>query len=205
MGEVNQQPRSVDHFAATPFTGVAPADGGAVGERGAEQTIALTRPLDEAQWEKVRTFVRRTTRDDLRLRFGQPLDFTDGVTLRRFFGIGGACAEQLWALDDAGDICGILHRVRTAPGAAELALIVRSDRKRRGLGEALLRAALARAAAQHLTILRAYVLGENGAMLRLARKVGFVVRQRTGFSVELEFNVQPVVVAAGAKRPEAFH
>jgi acetyltransferase len=205
MGEVNQQARSVDHFAAMPFTGVAPVDGGTVGGPGAEQTIALTRPLNEAQWDKIRTFVGRTTRDDLRLRFGQPLDFTDGVTLRRFFGIGGACAEQLWALDDAGDICGILHRVRTAPGAAELALIVRSDRKRRGLGEALLRAALARAAAQQLTILRAYVLGENGAMLRLARKVGFVARQRTGFSVELEFNLQPVVVAAGPERPEAFH
>jgi acetyltransferase len=205
MGGVNHQPRLTDDFATSRLVAVEPFGSGAVGGVDAKRAITLSRPLSEAQWEKIRTFVGRTTRDDLRLRFGQPLNFADDVTLRRFFGIGGACAEQLWALDDAGEISGVLHRVRTSPVAAEIALIVRSDRKRRGVGESLLRAALARAAAQHLTTLRAYVLGENGAMLRLARKVGFVARTRTGFSVELEFNLQPVVFAAGSERPEAVH
>ena len=161
----------------------------------------------------IRTFVGRTDREDLRLRFGQPLDFADDAILKRFFDIGGPCGEQIWALDDAGNIGGVLHRVRTSPSAAEVALIVRSDRKRRGFGEELLRAALARAAKQNLTTLRAYVLGENSAMLRLARKVGFVARSPTGFSVELEFNLRSAALLAqmqgrrgrGVPRPSPTH
>jgi GNAT superfamily N-acetyltransferase len=201
--EVNHQQPSVGHLAPRPLANGVPGGCRTPGNAEIGRTITLTRPLSEAQWRKIRTFVGGTNRDDLRLRFGQPLDFADDAILRRFFGVGGACSEQIWALDDAGDISGILHRVRTSPAAAEIALIVRSNLKRRGVGEALLRTALARAAAQNVTILRAYVLGENSAMLRLARKVGFVAKGRTGFSVELEFNLQPVTRGVRPEGPEA--
>jgi ribosomal protein S18 acetylase RimI-like enzyme len=214
MSQLNRELSSTGGLSMLPLPAVALLPKGwAPGDGDGGQTVVLTRPLGETQWQMIRTFVGRTDRDDLRLRFGQPLDFTDDATLKRFFDVGGACGEQVWALDDAGDICGILHRVRTSPSAAEIALIVRSDRKRRGFGEQLLRTALARAVEQNLTTLRAYVLGENSAMLRLARKVGFVAQKPAGFSVELEFNLRSAAFLAqmqggrahGPARPSPTH
>jgi RimJ/RimL family protein N-acetyltransferase len=95
---------------------------------------------------------------------------------------------MMWMLEEGGAICAIVHLARLSPGQAEIALIVRSDRARRGIGEALLRAALARAARQGLRTLSAVVLHENTAMLRLARKAGFVPCKSLGLTVELEFD-----------------
>jgi ribosomal protein S18 acetylase RimI-like enzyme len=206
MSELNGELSSTGGLSMPPLPAVARlANSWAPGDGDAGQAVVLTRPLSEAQWQKIRTFVGKTDRDDLRLRFGQALDFADDNTLKLFFDVGGACGEQVWALDD-GDIAGILHRVRTSPSEAEIALIIRSDRKRRGFGEKLLRTALVRAVEQNLTTLRAYVLRENSAMLRLALKVGFMPRKATGFSVELEFNQRPAAVWAqiqGVKRAAA--
>jgi acetyltransferase len=89
--------------------------------------------------------------------------------------------------------------VLISPREAEIGLIVRSDLKRTGIGETLLRTALARARQQNLQTLRALVLGENRAMLRLARKIGAVPRQSAGLSVELEFDLSQM--RAGAMAP----
>jgi RimJ/RimL family protein N-acetyltransferase len=149
----------------------------------------LAGPLGEAEWEMLRAFVRRTSREALRLRFGQTVDFTDDRTLRRFFDVAGRSGEMVWMLEEGGAICGIVHLVRLSPRHAEIALIVRSHCARRGIGERLLRAALERAAKQGLAALSALVLYENIAMLRLARKVGFEPRQSLGLAVALEFDL----------------
>lgn len=159
-------------------------------DAGEGRTVVLPRPLNENAWGMIRAFVGKTDRADLRLRFGQALDFGDAATLKRFFDIGGNAGELVCMLDEAGDISGILHRVLLSPSEAELAVIVRSDVKRTGIGEKLLRIALSRAAKQNLKTLRASVLRENGAMLRLARKIGFVPRKPCGFSVELELDLR---------------
>ena len=159
-------------------------------DAGKDRTIVLTHPLSEHEWAMIRAFVGKTDREDLRLRFGQSLDFADAATLKRFFDIGSGAGELVCMSDEAGDISGILHRVLTSPSEAEIALIVRSDVKRTGIGEKLLRAALSRAAEERLRILRALVLRENAAMLRLARKIGFVARKPAGFSVEVELDLR---------------
>jgi GNAT superfamily N-acetyltransferase len=79
-----------------------------------------------------------------------------------------------------------------SPTRAEIALIVRSDRARRGIGERLLRAALTRASGQGVAVLDAFVLYENIPMLRLARKVGFESHDASGLSVALEFDLRHV-------------
>jgi RimJ/RimL family protein N-acetyltransferase len=137
----------------------------------------------------VRAFVRRTSRESLRLRFGQTADFCDERTLRRFFDIDAANGEMIWMLEEGGAICAIAHLVRVAPGQAEIALISRSDRARRGIGERLLRITLARAAQRDLETVTALVLYENRPMLRLARKLGFEVRKSPGLTVELELKL----------------
>jgi acetyltransferase len=142
--------------------------------------------LRDAQWDKVRGFVRQTSREDLRLRFGHPLAFDDEFTLRRAFGIKSG-GEMLWSLDENGAIAGICHRVMTSPQEAEIALIVRSDVKGFGIGEFLLRAVLKHAARQGLKTLHASVLRDNAPMLRLAMKVGCVFREAHGETVEIAF------------------
>jgi L-amino acid N-acyltransferase YncA len=148
--------------------------------------VVLDRALTEPEWDKVRAFVWRTSRESLRLRFGQAADFRDERTLKRFVDIDGASGEMIWMLQQGGAICAIAHLVRVSPEQAEVALIVRSDRVRRGIGERLLRATLARAAQHDLKTLAALVLYENTAMLRLARKLGFEVCKSSGLTVELE-------------------
>jgi acetyltransferase len=136
----------------------------------------------------VRTFVQHTEREDLRRRFGYPLAFDDEATLRRAFGIKSG-GEMIWSLDEDRAIAGISHRVLISPMEAEIALLVRSDRKGFGIGEYLLRAVLARAARQGLETLTASVLRDNWPMLRLASKVGCVLRQAHADTIEIAFNV----------------
>ena len=128
----------------------------------------------------IRAFIGKADRDDLRMRFGQWLDFHSEPILKRFFDIDGKSGELVCTLDDNGDISGILHRVLS-----------------------LLRAALARALQQNLQMLRALVLGENRAMLRLARKMGALPRQSAGLSVELEFNLSQICAGAMTPLPAA--
>jgi RimJ/RimL family protein N-acetyltransferase len=195
--------RVQDEYAPNPRSPVPAAISGeteTVRQRGNVrhgEIIVLTRALTEPQWDKVRAFVRRTSRESLRLRFGQAADFTDDHTFQRFFNITGGSGEMLWMLEEGGAICAIANLVRLSPAEAEIALIVRSDRARRGIGEKLLRATLARAARQDLSTLSALVLHENTAMLRLARKVGFEPRKSFGLAVELEFDLARVRYGVG--------
>ena len=161
------------------------------------RAVVLTRPLTAAQWDLVRSFVSATSRDDLRLRFGQPLDLRDQATLARRFDIEEGKGELILMLDADGAIEGVLHRVGISPTEAEIGLLVRTDRKRNGIGKALLCKALSRAAGQRLKRLSAVILRENTPMLRLARKMGFALRLLSPQSVELEveLTLSPEVVA----------
>jgi N-acetylglutamate synthase-like GNAT family acetyltransferase len=175
-----------------PYSPVPPAPPAAtdIARRYAEiqpgDIVVLDRALTEPEWDKVRAFVRRTSRESLRLRFGQAADFRDERTLKRLVDIDGASGEMIWMLEQGGAICAIAHLVRLSPEQAEVALMVRSDRVRCGIGERLLRVTLARAAQHDVERLTALVLYENTAMLRLARKLGFEVRKSSGLAVELQ-------------------
>jgi hypothetical protein len=90
------------------------------------EVVVLTGALTESEWDKVRAFVRPTSRESLRLRFGQAADFADDHTLKRFFDIKSGSGEMIWMLEEGGDICAIAHLVRLSKAQAEIALIVRS-------------------------------------------------------------------------------
>ena len=111
------------------------------GESEPGDIVVLDRALTEREWEKVRAFVCRTSRESLRLRFGQAVDFHDERTLRRFMDVDSASGEMIWILEQGGNVCAIAHLVRLSPDQAEVALIVRSDRARRGIGERCAKAA----------------------------------------------------------------
>jgi GNAT superfamily N-acetyltransferase len=187
----HQTPPTVKTFhggAVPSIVAEAPTErcSGAASDR---DIVVLSAPLTEPQWDMLRAFVRGTSRESLRLRFGQAVDFADERTLRRFFAIAGSGDEMLWMLEQDGSICAVAHLVRLRSAHAEIALIVRSDRVHRGLGERLLRAALAHASTQGLCVLDALVLYENIPMLRLARKIGFAPHNSLGLTVALEFDL----------------
>jgi RimJ/RimL family protein N-acetyltransferase len=90
-------------------------------------------------------------------------------------------ASSLWIVSDEGGPVGQV-RLDLADGVAEVSLAVAPERRGQGLGTAMLSAALAAAATQWRggIRLRAQVLADNVASLRLFRRCGFheVVRRR---------------------------
>jgi GNAT superfamily N-acetyltransferase len=154
-----------------------------------ERIVILNRPLVEAEFDMVRAFVRRLERNDLRLRFGNPRDFDDEGTLRRAFDIKARAGEIVWSLDEAAAISGIAHCVRLSQKEAEIGLIVRSDLKRLGIGEYLLREVIVRSAKRGLKILSGWAFRDNRAMLRLAAKIGGVCRLANLQSVEWTYEI----------------
>jgi GNAT superfamily N-acetyltransferase len=187
----HQTPRTLKTFhggAVPSIVAEAPSErcNGTASDR---DIVVLSAPLTEPQWDMLRAFVRGTSRESLRLRFGQAVDFTDERMLRRFFAIVGSGDEMLRMLEPDGSICAVAHLVPLRSGHAEIALIVRSDRVHRGFGERLLRAALVHASTQGLCVVDALVLYENIPMLRLARKIGFAPHNSLGLTVALEFDL----------------
>jgi RimJ/RimL family protein N-acetyltransferase len=116
--------------------------------------------------------------------------------LRRFFDIEAGTAEIAWLMDKTSAIAGIVQRIAVSSSEAEIALLVRSDLKRRGIGEFLLRQILARAFRQGFRTASATIYRDNRAMQRLAAKVGYVIRKSSAFAIDLTFDA----AAAGTAR-----
>lgn len=146
-------------------------------------------PLSASEWSLMRAFLQQTHRDDLRQRFGHPFAVDDEATARRLFDIRAGSGEISWVTDAAGTIAGVAHRVMVSPAEAEIAVLVRSDCQRRGIGEFLIRALFRRAARQHLKTLHAVVQRDNRAVLRLAAKIGYRCRSSSARTVDLVFDI----------------
>lgn len=134
-------------------------------------------------------FFRRLDRRDVRLRFGLPR-FSAGSRPARVSPNEGA---SFAALDGASVIVGVLDLVCQAAGTAEVALVVRADCRRRGIGRALLGQAIEWAAGRGLSQLVGYVLHENQPMLALAHATGFESIRSNSYFVEVR---RPVAAAA---------
>jgi acetyltransferase len=146
-------------------------------------------PLTGSEWSRMRVFLRLTHRDDLRRRFGHPFAIDDEATARRLFDVKAGSGEISWVTDAAGTIAGVAHRVMISPAEAEIAVLVRSDCQRRGIGELLIRALVRRAARQRLKTLYAVVQRDNRAVLQLAAKIGYRCRSSAALTVELAIDI----------------
>jgi acetyltransferase len=124
------------------------------------------RPSDRAAYCR---FLEHLAPEDVRLRMGHPIRF-DRKLCARLFDFDRSREEAFVALDAAGAILGVGRIVLDAGG--EVAVIVRSDMKHRGIGEVLLDRLLRFARARGLAEICGYVMHENRPMLSLARKHG---------------------------------
>lgn len=141
----------------------------------------LIRELPPTEIDACRAFFNRLELRDIRMRFA-----STRFSIRDFIPAlaGWPDGFALAALDGENAIVGIASLVPFDSGEAETALIVRSDRKRRGIGRALLAAVVERAASIGVNEIFGLVDWENKPMAALARAMEFQIIRRDSFFVE---------------------
>lgn len=132
------------------------------------------RRLVGIEWAEWWQFFSHLAPSDIRDRFGRLVSVEAGLrllTLPNHYGsvtFGAFCPEGL---------VGVANLAKDAMGQAEIAVLVRSDWKRRGIGETLMRAALCQANREGLPVY-GFVQPANSAIIALMRRLGFVYSGR---------------------------
>ena len=167
-------PAGAAHFAIRPYPQELAE---VVPWQGESLTLRPIRPEDEDQH---RRFIESLSPEDVRMRVFTPRRFLPRSELARLTQIDYAremafIAERRGA-DGAPETLGTVRAISDPDGIeAEFAIVVRSDRKGKGLGRLLMGKLERYAVAQGLQRITGTVLRENAAMLELARHFGFVV------------------------------
>lgn len=112
-------------------------------------------------------FFRSLDRDDIRMRFASPRAYSSDLFLR------DPGTTTVAAVDPMGAVLGIVNIAPLSSDSAEIAIVIRSDVKRRGIGRSLLARVIERMSCDGFEQLLGYVLAENQPMLALARRMGF--------------------------------
>ena len=146
--------------------------------------IRPIRPQDEALLDG---FVRRLSREDVRMRFFGPLRELSHEMAARLTQIDYDREMAFLLLD--GELLVGVGRLAADPGfeQAEFALVVASDRQGRGYGALLLNHVLHYAKSRGIKRVVGHVLRENGKMLDLVKRLGF--RREGGRSGEPDLRV----------------
>ena len=131
-------------------------------------------------------FFAQLDREDIRLRFAAPA-IPPGYMRSRLERVKDGAA--IAAVDAAEMIVGIADLDLLDSSVAEIGLIVRSDRKRCGIGRTLLASVIEAARRRRLSLLVGHILVENRVMLLLARAMGFRSTGRDGFLIEVRRSV----------------
>jgi acetyltransferase len=139
------------------------------------------RPLERGDEALLQQFIRRLSANTRRQRFQGGLAELTPAMLAQLTEGAASKARTLAAITlENGDELMIGEATYApsleVPGTSEIALVVADDWQRRGIGKALLLDLLREAAAAGIERVHADVQGDNAPMLRLARKLGFMVR-----------------------------
>jgi acetyltransferase len=144
------------------------------------------RPGDRAAYWR---FAAALSREDIRQRFGGAVR-ADARLLERLLNFDPAAEEAFAAFAADGAMLGAMLGVaRIVFAAAEIAVIVRSDMKHRGIGEALLFRLVRFCRERGIDVLHGFVLDENLPALTLARKHGCTL-EREASTVEISYRVE---------------
>ncbi len=146
------------------------------------------RKLHASEEQACRMFFNHLDLADIRMRFGC-LHFSIRYLLPGQPGTSGSAAFA--AVDAADQVLGIANLAYLTPGVAEMAVIVRSDYKRRGIGYSLLAHAIDWAGNQGLSEVVGHVLADNEPMLSLALRMGLHIARWDGLDVEIRECILP--------------
>jgi acetyltransferase len=132
------------------------------------------RPLGPSDVRAYDRFCSRLAPIDVHMRFGRVIRCDDDHFRRQLLEIDHETQEAFIALDATGEIVGVGRIAITAE--TEIAVITRSDLKRRGIARALLLHIADYARARGRRDLLGYIQEENFAMRRLAETAGCSLR-----------------------------
>jgi len=142
----------------------------AVLDDGTTVSIRPIRPEDEPG---IAEMMARSSTEDLRLRFFAPIRQLSHESAARLTQIDYGREMAFVAVED-GELLGVSRLAEDPEGeTAEFAVMVRSDRQKRGLGEQLMGDLIAYARDRGIAILHGTVMTENRRMLALCGKLGF--------------------------------
>ena len=134
----------------------------------------VIRPLGPSDIRAYNRFCSRLAPIDVHMRFGRVIRCDDDHFRRQLLEIDHETQEAFIALDDMGEIVGVGRIALTQE--TEIAVITRSDLKRRGIARALLLHIADYARSRGRRDLLGYIQEENLAMRRLAETVGCSLR-----------------------------
>ena len=145
--------------------------------------LFLLRPLRPEDGRAYSDFIARMDEQDLQHRF-MPGSTTERRDLARYTQIDRNREMAFVAIRQhgraGGEIVGEVRAYRFPAGATvELAIIVRSDMKGRGLGRSLMEKMIEYCRASGLEVI-AQIKPQNTAMMRLAERCGMEVEHRSG-------------------------
>jgi acetyltransferase len=143
-------------------------------------TVLELRPIRPEDEGLLRDILRHMNPDDLRLRFLAPVRVLSDAIVTRLTQIDYGHEMAIMALTWGGGTALGVARFAAESGVepnetAEFAIGTRSDWHRRGLGTLLITRLIAIARDRGLREIYGDVLRENDAMLRLCRRLGFVL------------------------------
>jgi acetyltransferase len=147
------------------------------------------RRLEMADHPRCVQFGRLLHPEDVRLRFGRPAALGDGDTFRRLFALDDSKVETVGAFDLSSRILGLATVAWVAPRTAEVALIVRSDLQRRGIGATLLAHVIKNARSAGYSLLLADIDYGNVPIRRLAQRFGFELTSRSAASTRAQLAI----------------
>ena len=139
------------------------------------------RPASSADFHEVSEFLKAVTAEDLRFRFLNAVTPSEALT-RMLTRVDHSNVENLLAFDasDRRLVATAMVAVGSSPEIAEVALVVRSDLKGKGIGWALLAHACDYARARGFRRLECIEWSENRTAISLEHELGFRSRSCPG-------------------------
>lgn len=142
------------------------------------------RPASPDDEELVVSFFRGVTPDDLRFRFLSAIKQVEHRLAHLLTEVDHDLTEDLLAFDAADGrlVASAMIAADDTLRRAEIAIVVRSDLKGRGIGWVMLQHASDYAAARGIRRVECIEAGENRAAISLEEEMGFTVREYPGDS-----------------------
>ncbi len=140
------------------------------------------RPVAPSDEEALAEFFKHVTRDDLRFRFLSPIPEVGKELLSYLINVDHDHKEDFLALDidDKTIIASAMIGANEDKSVAEVAIVVRSDYKHRGMSWTFLEYVISEARRSGIKKLQSIESRENHAAIELEREMGFTAKSYPG-------------------------